>query len=134
MTKLTQRRPARLQPLGAFRLVPETRLEHDRLRTNTRPWRAWYKTARWEKLRQAAFLRDRWTCQRSGELCLGRGQEPNAPVANHKIPHRGDPALFWSLDNIETVTKRVHDSLIKVEENARALDYHRMRDGHAAQR
>ena len=132
MTKLTQRRPARPLPLGAFRLVPETKLEHDRLRTHTQPWRGWYKTARWEKLRQAAFLRDMWICQRSGELCLGRGQEPNAPVANHKIPHRGDAELFWSLDNIETVTKQVHDSLIKAEENT--LNYQRMRDGHAAQR
>jgi hypothetical protein len=37
-------------------------------------------------------------------------------VANHKIPHRGDPVLFWDINNIETVTKAVHDSLIQSEE------------------
>ena len=130
MTKLMNLEPFRLKTL--VRVVGGGSASPDRLGRNAPSWRGWYKTARWEKVRQAAFLRDRWTCQRSGELCLGRGQEPNAPVANHKIPHRGDPQLFWSLDNIETVTKRVHDSLIKAEENARALDYRRMRDAHAA--
>ena len=134
MPKLTELQPSRLKPLAPRHIASGDRRSSDRLRSKTRPWRGWYKTARWEKLRRAAFLRDRWICQRSGELCLGSGQEPNAPVANHKIPHRGDPALFWSLDNIETVAKRVHDSLIKAEENARALDYHRMRDAYATRR
>ena len=124
MAKLTTL-SARLKSLSPNRIVGEDRNRRELLRSRTQPWRGWYKTARWESLRQAAFLRDRWTCQRSGELCIGKGQEPNAPVANHTIPHRGDPALFWSLDNIETVSKRVHDSLIKAEENARAAEYWR---------
>lgn len=89
----------------------------DRYRRDTQPWRAWYNTAEWQRLRQAVLKRDKWTCQRSGVLCLGKANEPDAPVVNHKIPHRGDRALFFDLCNLEIVTKQVHDSLIKTEEN-----------------
>jgi 5-methylcytosine-specific restriction protein A len=93
----------------------------DQHRSNTQPWRAWYKTAEWERLRRKAFERDLYTCQRSGEICAGTGNDPNAPVANHKTPHHGDPDLFWGINNIETVTKRIHDSLIQAEERREAL-------------
>ena len=88
----------------------------DRYRGSTQPWRKWYATSRWEKLRRKVFERDLYTCQRSGEVCVGTGNDPNSPVANHRIPHRGDPALFWDINNLETVTKRVHDSIIQREE------------------
>ncbi|KFB10347.1 HNH endonuclease [Nitratireductor basaltis] len=93
----------------------------DKQRRDTQPWRSWYKTARWQRLREKVFTRDLYTCQRSGEICAGRGNQPNAPVANHKIPHNGDPVLFWDESNIETVTKRVHDSLIQSEEKRTGL-------------
>lgn len=64
------------------------------------------------------FVRDGFLCQRSGVLCIGVDPEPNSPVANHKRPHRGNPALFWDIDNVETVTKAVHDGLIQKEEQA----------------
>lgn len=95
----------------------------DKHRRETQPWRAWYGTSRWERLRLKAFERDLYTCQRSGEICGGKGNDPNAPVANHKVPHHGDPALFWDINNIETVTKRIHDSLIQAEERKAARDY-----------
>lgn len=82
------------------------------------PWKAWYKTARWERLRQLVFLRDLYKCQRSGELCIGKHPAPNSPVANHKRPHRGDPVLFWDPDNVETVSKQIHDGIIQAEEQA----------------
>lgn len=81
-------------------------------------WRRWYGTARWQKLKRQAHIRDGYICQRTGEICSGKGNDPNAPVANHKVAHRGDPVLFWDLNNIETVTKRVHDSEIQAEEAA----------------
>ncbi len=64
------------------------------------------------------FLRDNYVCQRSGELCTGKAPAPNSPVANHKTPHRGNPALFWDINNLETVSKRVHDSEIQREEQS----------------
>ncbi|WCK77577.1 hypothetical protein [Agrobacterium fabrum] len=61
------------------------------------------------------FERDLYTSQRSGEACVGTGNDPNSPVANHRIPHRGDPALFWDINNLETVTKRIHGGVIQGE-------------------
>jgi 5-methylcytosine-specific restriction protein A len=82
------------------------------------PWRAWYGTQRWRVLRREVFLRDGYICQRTGVLAAGQYPAPDSPVANHKVPHRGDPALFWDINNIETVTKLVHDSLIQIEEQS----------------
>jgi 5-methylcytosine-specific restriction endonuclease McrA len=54
------------------------------------PWKAWYKTARWRKLRLTVFLRDHYTCQ------CGCGQleaDTSRLVCDHKVPHRGDERL-----------------------------------------
>ncbi|MDX0574595.1 HNH endonuclease [Sinorhizobium medicae] len=116
MPKLKTLKPlvATIKPLVGR--MPGDEKARDQHRRNTQPWRAWYKTPRWERLRRQAFQRDLYTCQRSGEICAGKGNDPNAPVANHRVPHHGDPALFWDIKNIETVTKRIHDSLIQAEE------------------
>jgi 5-methylcytosine-specific restriction protein A len=90
----------------------------DRERGDRNKARAWYGTKRWADLKRSVFVRDNYTCQRTGELCSGRYPAPNSPVANHKVPHRGDPTLFWDERNIETVTKAVHDKLIQAEEQA----------------
>ncbi len=87
---------------------------HDR---GGRGARSWYNSKEWKRLKQAAHLRDNFTCQRTGTLCVGRGNDWNAPIANHKIPHRGRRELFFDLNNIETVTKKVHDTLIQREEH-----------------
>jgi 5-methylcytosine-specific restriction protein A len=89
-------------------------------RAAAQPWRAWYKTAEWKRLRQAVLLRDKWTCQRTGVLCIGKGNAPDAPVVNHKTPHRGNRALFFDINNLELVTKQVHDGLIQSEERRAA--------------
>lgn len=88
----------------------------DKARNAKGEWRAWYGTARWRELRKQVFVRDGFICQRSGALCVGKYPAPNSPVANHKRPHRGDPALFWDINNLETVAKSVHDSDIQAEE------------------
>lgn len=88
----------------------------DRHRNALSPWRAWYHTERWQRLRLKIFERDAYTCQRTGEVCAGRHPAPNSPVANHVRPHKGDPALFWDEGNLETVTKAVHDGIVQAEE------------------
>jgi 5-methylcytosine-specific restriction endonuclease McrA len=93
----------------------QTRL---REREKVQPWRQWYHSAEWQRLRRQAFVRDGYVCQRSGVLCIGKGNDPDAPIANHRIPHKGDRKLFFDLDNIETVSKEVHDGLIHREEKA----------------
>lgn len=97
------------------RLVVQDR---DQRRYVEQPWRKWYGTAEWQRLRIQAFERDGYVCQRTGVMCVpgGTGQEDNAPVANHKIPHKGDPLLFYNLDNLETVSKWCHDNIIQKEE------------------
>lgn len=80
------------------------------------PYRAWYKTKAWRDLRQSILVRDAYTCQRTGALCSGKHPEPNSPVVNHIRPHRGNEKRFWDPNNLETVTKAVHDSLIQKEE------------------
>ncbi len=87
-------------------------------RAQVAPWRNWYKTARWRALRMQVLLRDHFTCQREG---CGRIEGNTALlVANHKTPHRGDPALFWAEGNLECVCKPCHDGPIQAEER-RAL-------------
>ena len=90
----------------------------DRARNAAAPWRAWYRTERWADLRTAVFARDGFRCQRTGKLCMGEYPAPDSPVANHKKPHRGNPDLFWDINNIETVAKSVHDGAIQAEEQA----------------
>ncbi|WP_235882942.1 HNH endonuclease [Rhizobium rhizophilum] len=82
------------------------------------PWRSWYGTERWKKLRRQVWARDHYRCQKTGVLCIGKYPSDNSPVADHKIPHRGDPVLFWDLENIETVSKAYHDSEKQKQERA----------------
>jgi 5-methylcytosine-specific restriction protein A len=112
--------PPRLKPMGT-RLQPAmTREESEAKRYRDRDaqvsWRKWYFTARWKKLRNDILIRDNYTCQRSGVLCIGKHPAPNSPVVNHKKPHRGDERLFWDPENLEVVAKSVHDSEIQSEE------------------
>lgn len=118
MTRLANMKPrfSGLPPRLGY--MPGDEKGRDKQRGGLKPWRAWYGTERWRKLRLAVFVRDGFKCQRSGELCAGKHPAPNSPVANHKRPHRGDPELFWDIGNIETVAKHVHDNLVQVEEQA----------------
>lgn len=41
--------------------------------------------------------------------CESRGQVTEATVVDHRIPHRGDPGLFWDHDNWQSLCKECHD-------------------------
>jgi hypothetical protein len=45
------------------------------------PWKAWYKTARWQRLRLEIFKRDHYTCQCGCVLIEG---DASQLVADHK--------------------------------------------------
>lgn len=87
--------------------APDHNSEADR--TAFAPWRAWYKTKRWQKLRAEVLVRDGYTCQATGVLLIGTHPAPDSPVVDHKIPHRGDPDLFWDPGNLWAVSKAYHD-------------------------
>lgn len=87
-----------------------------RHRDATQPWRAWYRTAAWQRLRVEILKRDLYTCQRTGVLLVGKHPAPNSPVVDHIRPHRGDPELFWDETNLMAVSKAYHDSAKQAEE------------------
>lgn len=82
-------------------------------------WRGWYKLARWKAVPQGmrwrALVRDMFTCQMCGRL----ESDTSQLVADHKVPHRGDPALFWSDANVWCLCKTCHDSTKQRQERAR---------------
>lgn len=88
----------------------------ERERDVAAPWRRWYKTARWQKLRLVILMRDSWKCQKTGVLLIGKHRnkdgkpDPNSPVIDHIKPHRGNPELFWDESNLQAVSKEYHDS------------------------
>jgi 5-methylcytosine-specific restriction endonuclease McrA len=94
-----------------FSKRPETEADRTRARDAVQPWRAWYKTARWQKLRRLVLKRDGYVCQKTGVALVGKYPAANSPVADHKVPHRGDPDLFWDPRNIEAVSKDYHDKV-----------------------
>jgi 5-methylcytosine-specific restriction enzyme A len=81
-------------------------------------WRKWYKLARWKAkphgLRWRVLLRDLFTCQMCGKL----EGDTSQLVADHKIPHGGDDALFWSEHNVWCVCKPCHDGAKQRQETA----------------
>lgn len=81
--------------------------ERSRQRAAEAPWRAWYKSARWQQVRERVFTRDLFGCQMlaCGKVISNRRQL----VCDHIRPHRGDPALFWDEDNLQTLCKPCHD-------------------------
>lgn len=110
MPKIKSLKPSleSVAPPLARRAVSEP--DRSSLRDTAQPWRAWYKTGRWQRLRMAILKRDRFTCQVTGVALVGRYPAPNSPVVDHCVPHRGDEALFWEESNLQAVSKAYHDS------------------------
>lgn len=118
MVKLTQLRPliGRLPPM--FGPAPGDEKERNRYRADGEPWRAWYRTAQWKRLRLRVFIRDHFTCRECGRI------EGNTAklAAHHTRPHKGDPALFWDEhNNIVCVCSTCHDGPIKARERSAGL-------------
>lgn len=78
------------------------------------PWHGWYKTARWQALRQQIFLRDLYTCRMCGAL----EGDTSKLVCDHVKPHRGNARLFWDAANLQTLCKACHDSAKQRAEQA----------------
>lgn len=109
----------RLPPRLGFGERDRVESERHRLAERDRSveWRRWYKTARWQKLRLRVLVRDLFTCQATGVPLVGKYPAPNSAVVDHKVPHRGDPALFWDEDNLHAVSKGYHDSIKQSQES-----------------
>lgn len=90
----------------------------DTMSSNAAPWRRWYKTVRWQRLRERILLRDMYTCRKTGVLLIGKHPAPDSPVIHHDKEHRGNEALFWDEDNLIAVSKEWHDSEAQKAEQA----------------
>lgn len=113
MGRLTAVKPrlSALRPRLAKR--DDARAELDR-RRDQRPWRKWYKTARWKALRMLVLTRDLFTCQKCGRM----EGDTSKLVADHREPHRGDEALFWNEGNLWALCAPCHSSAKQREEAA----------------
>jgi len=83
-------------------------------RDEMQSWRAWYKTARWRRLRWSVLKRDLFRCRMCG-LVTG---DTSQLVADHVRPHRGDETLFWDAGNLQCLCKHCHDSAKQKTEHA----------------
>lgn len=63
---------------------------------------------KWQKAR-AAFLAAHPLCQ-CPQCQEGTVRVLAATVVDHKVPHRGDPVLFWDRTNWQALSKPCHDS------------------------
>lgn len=75
--------------------------EHDQRRGSARQ-RGY--TSRWEKAR-LVFLRANPLCA----MCDQEGRVGVATVVDHKIPHKGDQALFWDQSNWQPLCQGHHN-------------------------
>lgn len=107
LTSLKPRLAGTASRLGASHQTEQARDQH---RSATQPWRAWYKTARWQRLRAKVLARDRFTCRKTGIVLIGKHPAPDSPVVDHIVPHRGDERLFWDEANLQAVSKAYHDA------------------------
>lgn len=74
-----------------------------------------YGSAQWKHTRLAVLDRDMYLCQQ----CLRMGKETALTVSSpvhHKTPHKGNRILFFDPNNLESVCKDCHDSIIQMQE------------------
>jgi 5-methylcytosine-specific restriction endonuclease McrA len=117
MGKLTNMKPrlGTLSPRLGY--APNDEKARDQRRVGHEPWRRWYRIARWQKLRQAVFLRDLYTCQMPG--CGRLEGNTSLLVCDHIKPHKGDQRLFWDETNLQTTCKPCHNGVKQRMEKGR---------------
>ncbi len=67
---------------------------------------------RWQKAR-LRYLSEHPLCV----MCMQAGRVTAATVVDHRIPHRGDPVLFWDETNWQALCKTHHDSAAQKRDN-----------------
>lgn len=84
--------------------MPGDTKAQDKAREHLAPYRKWYRTARWARLRQTILVRDLYQCQMCNRI------SSTGMVVDHIKPHRGDAALFWREDNLQCLCAGCHSS------------------------
>jgi 5-methylcytosine-specific restriction enzyme A len=101
--------PCRAPGCAVIGPCPQHDVARGRLERQAKPaWSSWYHIARWRH--PVWGLRTRALAQSPlCVLCSRTGNIVEATEVDHIVPHRGDPALFWSLLNVQPLCKRHHD-------------------------
>ncbi len=108
MGKLTMLKPSLAVALPRLaKAGPVNEVDRSRRRDAEQAHRAWYKTARWQRLRWSVLVDALFTCA----MCRRVESLTRLLVADHVRPHRGDEALFWDRANLQCLCKACHDSL-----------------------
>lgn len=120
MARLPTQTP-RLSTLRPALQAPKDEAQRSRYRDASSPHRAWYRTARWQQLRQVILLRDSFTCQMSGAPLRGGRSDKSGSilrpaVIDHLQPHNGQAALFWDPDNLWAISADMHDTVCQAIE------------------
>jgi 5-methylcytosine-specific restriction protein A len=66
----------------------------------------WYKTAIWQRLRNRQLSREP-LCR----YCAKHDITKPANIVDHIKPHKGDAALFFCLENLQSLCKVCHDTV-----------------------
>lgn len=93
---------------------------NDRWRTpEAAEYRKLYGTKQWRILREQALFRDAFRCQHKGcGVILRRGvSHQNSAVVHHLKPHKGNPDLFFDINNLQSVCWMHHSGIIQSIEN-----------------
>ncbi len=107
-------KPATFSPGGksARERKRENAKHVDQKREREKPYRAWYRTARWAEVRRIVIARDTY-CQ----MCIARDILQGIDVVDHKKPHKGNVVLFWTLSNLWGLCTTCHSSAKQREES-----------------
>lgn len=103
-----------IKPPSANGTRQQHRRQHDHRRDREQPWRAWYKTARWQ-----ATAKHQLTMEPLCAICFAAGRVTPATVCDHIEPHRGDPVKFWNgpfQSLCDQAPWRCHSSVKQMEE------------------
>ena len=67
-------------------------------------YRKLYKTARWQRMRDAQLSEQPLCC-----MCLALEEVTPATIVDHIKSHKGDLALFYDPNNLQSLCKPHHD-------------------------
>lgn len=84
----------------------QAQAQEDRYTNRSKEWAYLYATARWKRMRKE-FLREHPLCE-CDEHQAGAISALPATEVDHRIAHRGDPAIFWDRANWQSLAHACH--------------------------
>lgn len=93
----------RPQPLNKAK---SPHLSKDQRSAAAAQYRQWYKTKEWQAIR-----RQRFAMEPHCRFCAEAGRTIRALSCDHVIPHKGNAALFFDLNNTASLCGPCHDSV-----------------------